>query len=213
MFPEWIILFDWGRFKFKVESKNKQQLFKKNYIFLFQKLSIFLLIRSTWEHYLPGICPQPWHLLLSRRTPWALKTGRQQASALEWRRASQPSRAVTGAGWLEEEVLIWSRSRPRTAPAHSEVKLHAITYPVTTPPNMALCAQECSLRFCWFVFLNKMEILAERIFSMHSFLSSRRWKQDQHWVVSFLENITFLDKDMLRRRLVGMLERWLSRED
>lgn len=133
MFPEWIILFDWGRFKFKVESKNKQQqLFKKNYIFLFQKLSIFLLIRSTWEHHLPGICPHPWHLLLSKRTPWALKTRRQWASALEWRRESQPSRAVTGVGWLEEEALIWSRSRPRTAPGHSEVKLHAITYPVTT---------------------------------------------------------------------------------
>lgn len=30
--------FDLGGFKFKVGSKNKQQLFRKNYIFLFQKV-------------------------------------------------------------------------------------------------------------------------------------------------------------------------------
>lgn len=41
MFPEWIILFDWGRFKFKVESKNKQQqLFKKNYIFFSKVINL-----------------------------------------------------------------------------------------------------------------------------------------------------------------------------
>lgn len=127
-------MFFWlGAIQVQGWSKNKQQLLKKSYIFLFQKLSIFLLMWSTCEHYLVGICPHPLHPLLSkRRTPWALKARRQQASTLEWCRESQPSRAVTGVCWLEEEALLWSRSRPRTAPGHSEVKLHGTTYPVTT---------------------------------------------------------------------------------